>query len=251
MSMRETAELLYTAMRKNERVLRRGTSLDAIAGSRIRTMVLERFIAAGDTLAGYKIGLGAPELQLAYGIDEPGRGFLFSSQLVPDGGCVESGGLSLLVEAEVAVTMGSELAGDSLGDDDILAAIAYSSAAIEVVGSRWNPGPDGSIGAWIADNGMAVRAVLGAHKMPVVRDATQVALQIGSSRSVITVVPPVVQNLRWLVSDLAREGMSLQAGMVVLTGSLGEARPAATGDRIEVEIDGYGSVRVDLASSTR
>ena len=50
------------------------------------------------------------------------------------------------------------------------------------------------------------------------------------------------QAVRWLAEKLASLGHMLRAGDVVLSGALGPVCPVSSGDHIEVEISGLGTV---------
>jgi len=52
--------------------------------------------------------------------------------------------------------------------------------------------------------------------------------------------------VRWLAEKLAQTDRSLKAGDIVLSGSLGVIVPLVSGDSFDVEIEGLGSVSVNL-----
>ena len=51
----------------------------------------------------------------------------------------------------------------------------------------------------------------------------------------------------WLANTLGRYGVALEAGDVILSGSLVPLEPAAAGDRFEMTLHGIGSCRADFS----
>jgi 2-oxo-3-hexenedioate decarboxylase/2-keto-4-pentenoate hydratase len=52
--------------------------------------------------------------------------------------------------------------------------------------------------------------------------------------------------LAWLANQLARYNVGLQAGQIVMTGSIVATRWVQQGDRVAVVLDGLGTARVDF-----
>lgn len=247
MNANQVTRALYAAMRAGSRADLARPPLTADQGSRIRRLVVQRHADDGDPVVGHKIGLGTADAQAHYGVTSPGRGYLFRSQVLESGAHVDTGELSLLVEPEIAVTMGSDVTlADASSDTRLLQAVAYAQTAIEVVGSRWHPSPGGSIGAWMADNGMAVRTVLGRQRVPLSVGEVTVDMTVSGEPREDRAVPAVADNLRWLVRDLAEDGESLRRGMVVLTGALIPPIPVDTEADVDVHVAGYGSVSAHI-----
>jgi 2-keto-4-pentenoate hydratase len=48
--------------------------------------------------------------------------------------------------------------------------------------------------------------------------------------------------LAWLANNLAQRGQAIRAGQFVFTGSVVETKWVNRGDRVEMEIEGLGSV---------
>jgi 2-keto-4-pentenoate hydratase len=57
--------------------------------------------------------------------------------------------------------------------------------------------------------------------------------------------------VRWLAEKLAASERPLKAGDVVLSGSLGPIVTLAPGDVFEVQVGGFGSAVIQLASDDR
>ena len=92
-----------------------------------------RRIDAGEAPLGWKLGMSAPPVMEKLGIDAPLVGYLLAPARVESGATVSIGDWSnAKLEPEIAVHMGSDLAGDA-SREDAEAAIAGIGAAIELV----------------------------------------------------------------------------------------------------------------------
>jgi 2-keto-4-pentenoate hydratase len=72
-------------------------------------------------------------------------------------------------------------------------------------------------------------------------------LPVGEGRTGDAMGHPL-EAVAWLANLLNRRGRSLEAGMVVMTGSSITTRFPAAGDRIRFAIDGLGEVRLELGA---
>ncbi len=232
-----------------------GDSNQALAYA-VQQRVAQKRIAAGCRIVGHKIGLTAISVQRQLKVDTPDFGVLFDDMDVPCGGVVPVGVLMQpKCEAEIAFVLGSDLDDHRLCTADILGAIDYAVAAIEIVDSRiadWNI----RITDTIADNASAGLMVLGQQArrvseidlrmcgMVLERRGDPVSTGVGAA----CLGSPVNAAL-WLARTLARAGTPLRRGSVVLTGALGPMVAAAPGDVFEARISGLGSVAVEFAGS--
>jgi 2-oxopent-4-enoate/cis-2-oxohex-4-enoate hydratase len=48
----------------------------------------------------------------------------------------------------------------------------------------------------------------------------------------------------WLANTLGQRGIALQAGEIILSGSLGPLLPATAGDRFELELEALGNASI-------
>ena len=76
---------------------------------RVQAEVAKLRSAAGESIAGYKLGCIGSKVQEAFGMSGPIRGFLFGSELHPSGAVVSvSKHSSLAIEGEMAVRIGAQ-----------------------------------------------------------------------------------------------------------------------------------------------
>ena len=209
----------------------------------------ERRLAAGQRLAGRKIGLTSVAVQKQLGVDSPDFGMLFAEMAVGDGEQIAlSRTLQPKVEAEIALVLARDLPHQRNTFADFISAVAYALPAIEVVGSR--------IANWeiklldtIADNASSGLYVLGSKPvkldkldlfhcaMAMERDGETV-----SSGSGAACLGNPLNAAVWLADMMARVGAPLQAGDVVMTGALGPMVPVKGGESFVARIEGLGEV---------
>lgn len=211
----------------------------------------ERRLAEGARLVGRKIGLTSSVVQKQLGVGQPDYGMLFADVAVADGGQVPMSRLiQPKVEAEIAFVLGKDLDVNTPTMVDVLRAVDFALAAIEIVDSRvrnW----DIRLVDTIADNASAGMYVLGTQPkllrdldlvncgMVMERRGEQVSVGVGRA----CLGNPLTAAL-WLASTMARVGRPLKAGDVILSGALGPMVEVAPGDVFEARVAGLGSVRV-------
>lgn len=216
-----------------------------------------RWLAQGRRLAGRKIGLTSKSVQRQLGVDEPDFGMLFADMAVPDGEETPMRGLlQPRVEGEVAFCLKRDLTQPQLTTTDVIGAIDYVLAAIEIVDSRidrW----DIKIADTVADNASSARYVLGNEPrslrkldlrlcgMVMERLGEQVSFGAGAA----CLGHPLNATL-WLARKMAAIGRPLLAGDLVMSGALGPMVPAQPGDVFDLKINGLGSVRAVFAQRT-
>lgn len=205
----------------------------------------------GRRLVGRKIGLTARSVQNQLGVDQPDYGMLFADMAYGDWEeiAVERV-LQPRVEAEIALVLERDLNSDSNTNSDIISATAFALPCIEIVGSRiadWKIG----IVDTIADNASSGAFVLGSSPKPLSTFDTRLCGMVldRNGEPVSTGVGQAcmgnpINAARWLANVMAASGRPLKAGDIILTGALGPMVPVSRNERIEVRINGLGSVAV-------
>jgi len=203
---------------------------------------------------GRKIGLTSPAVQLQMGVNIPDFGVLFADMACGDAEPVPSDRLlQPRVEAEVAFVLGRGLPDRPVISSDVLRATDFVVAAIEIVDSRirdWSI----SIVDTVADNASSGMFVLGGAPRSL-RDiddlrACEMTLTCAgetvSSGTGAACLGHPVNAVVWLANAVAERGGPLQAGEVILSGSLGPLVTVARGATYEASISGLGSVRASF-----
>src|SRR3546814_19580909 len=100
------------------------------------------------------------------GVDQPDFGALFADMEIPDGGVLDPARvIHPKAEAEIAFTMGRDLADPDASLETVIAAIDKAVPAIEIVDSRiadWRP----TFADTVADNGSPAFLVLRTDPLP-------------------------------------------------------------------------------------
>ncbi|WP_339704764.1 fumarylacetoacetate hydrolase family protein [uncultured Sphingosinicella sp.] len=205
--------------------------------------------AAGRRIVGRKVGLTAKAVQQQIGVDQPDFGVLFDDMEVADGGVIPAGRLiQPKAEAEVALILGSDLAGSEITRADVEAAVAEVAAAIEIVDSR--------IADWkitfadtVADNGSSAMFVLSETRKPLAGlDLWTCGMALEVNGALVSLgagcacLGHPLNAAAWLAQTLAARGEPLRAGDIILTGALGPMVPVQPGDSVRTTIGGLGTV---------
>ena len=256
---REVADALAAAERTRQPIppLRETyPEIDVVDAYEIQLINIARQRAAGATVYGHKVGLSSPVMQQMMGVDEPDYGHLLSDMAVGSSSVTGEETVSAgrycypRVEVEVAFVLGENLPGEGCTEDDVIAATEAVAPAIELIDSRirdW----DIRIADTIADNASSAGYVLGEDRVKptdidllgidarLLRNGEQVA----EGRSDAVLGNPVTA-VAWLARKVAAFGVTLEAGHVVLPGSVHRAVDVRAGDDFEAVFDGLGSVRL-------
>lgn len=207
----------------------------------------------GARIVGKKIGLTSIKVQEQFGISSPDFGILFNDMEVLNGLSLPmSEAMQPKVEAELAFVLGASLDSENLTIIDIINAIDYVLPSIEVVGSRienWNI----RIADTIADNASASHYVLGhSPKMlddvDVVNCKMQMTIngEVKSSGSGKDCMGSPLNAVLWLARKMKSVDQPLQAGELILSGSLGPMVGVQAGDEVEARFEGLGTVSVSF-----
>ncbi|MBA8803660.1 2-keto-4-pentenoate hydratase [Nocardioides ginsengisegetis] len=227
--------------------------IDVVDAYEIQLLNIRRRLATGATVRGHKVGLSSEAMQQMMGVDEPDYGHLLSDMAVSQDRPVSAGHYCFpRVEVEVGFVLGADLPGEGCTEDDVLAATEAVAPAIELIDSRitdW----DIRICDTIADNASSAGYVLGPERVgPADLDlrAIQARLlrngeQVAAGRSDAVLGNPVTA-VAWLARKVATFGVTLQAGHVILPGSVHRAIDVRPGDDFEAVFDGLGSVRLSF-----
>jgi 2-oxopent-4-enoate/cis-2-oxohex-4-enoate hydratase len=243
--------MLYQALRQGGVIaplIAQDPSLTIDDAYAISLDVLARRTADGETVVGKKIGVTSKAVQDMLGVHQPDFGFLTDRMRV-DGETVDIAAHGLIqprAEAEIAFILKDDLVGPGVTAQDVLEATQAIAPCFEIVDSRIDNWRIGIIDT-VADNASCGVFLVGAaradprdHDLPnlkvVVRKNGQ-PLSEGYGRAV---QGSPLEAVAWLANTLGAYGVQLNAGDVILSGSLVPLEPAAAGDVFEMDLQGIG-----------
>ncbi len=227
---------------------------DAEEGYAVARLVRERLTQAGrGELVGWKVGATTPAMQKLLNVPGPCAGaMLASGRFVSPARVKARHYVRIGIECEVAVRLARPI-GANATRKEVEAAIATLQPAIEIVDNRYGDFAAMGPATLIADDFFHAGFVLG----PEVRDWSRLDLAsaVGITRSDgvevqrgkgSDVLGHPFESLIWLANQLATRGDRLEAGQVVMTGSLPLPYWAKAGERLQISIDGLGAAEVTL-----
>lgn len=210
---------------------------------------VERRLAAGEHVAGFKVGFTNIPVRDKMGLPDSTYGYLFDSMVLPSGGTLAMAEMvAPKIETEICLRLGDDLAGPDLSAEDVLRAAEAVSASFEICDARirdWKcPYPD-----FFADNGFSARIVLSGSWVPIGKVdilGESVALAkdgevFAEGRGEMAMGSPA-NAVAWLCRKLAARGKGLSAGMIVMTGTLTPITPIERGATYRATFSTLGTV---------
>jgi 2-keto-4-pentenoate hydratase len=223
-------------------------------GMRAQMELRRKLLDAGAKQIGWKVGLGAPAMQLKLGLTAPIVGFLLDRALLVSGAAVSLNGWQKPVaEAEVAAYMGRDLPA-SASRDEARRAITAIGPAIELADAD---GPMDDVRSVLAGDIFQRHVILGPRD-PMRSGARLDGLKGRVTRSGLDVPVPtdletnigeLVNIVRHVADIAAAVGGGLRAGHVIICGSLTPPMFLDAGERgIDFELSPIGSVSVRFSA---
>lgn len=212
---------------------------------------IQERITAGERLAGYKVGFTNIPIRQKMGWPDSMYGYLMDSMLLNSGARVPISELiTPKIECEICFKLGQNLSGKNLSVETVLRATEGVSASFEICDSRisrWEcPFPD-----IFADNGFACRVVLSGDWHPVNQvdliGETVVLFQdgrkIAEGRGASAMEHPA-NAVAWLAGKLADRGKGLEAGQLIMTGTLTPILLAEKGSTYQGLFSSLGKIEI-------
>jgi 2-keto-4-pentenoate hydratase len=206
------------------------------------------WIADGDRVRGHKVGLSSQVMQRQAGVDQPDYGHLTQSMFFSEHEPIPASRfLQPRVEPEVAFVLSRPLCGPGVTAADAIAAIDFVLPALEIVDSRIAQWRIGIIDT-ISDNASSGGVVLGSTPVsPRSVDLRLTGCVLHRNGAVVAtgaggaVLGSPVASLVWLANTLGALGVTLEAGHVVLPGSMTATQNLVPGDVVSTMIGGIGT----------
>lgn len=245
------AEELYAALRERRTVaplIARHPDLSVDDAYAISLGFLARRQADGERVVGKKIGVTSKPVQDMLGVHQPDFGFLTDWMQVGEEVDVDAKALiAPRAEAEIAFVLKHSLNGPGVTAADVVAATDHIAPCFEIVDSRIHDWKIAIVDT-VADNASCGVFVLGeakadprgldlpALRVTVTKNGAPLSEGLGSA-----VQGDPAQAVAWLANTLGAHGVTLDAGDVILSGSLVPLEPAVKGDVFEMTLHGVGT----------
>lgn len=217
----------------------------------IQQRMLARRLAAGEKVVGKKIGVTSKAVMDMLGVFQPDFGWLTDGMVYNEGEAIPAASLiQPKAEGEIAFVLKKTLKGPGVTAADVLAATEGVMACFEIVDSRirdWKikiqdtVADNASCGVFVlGDRLVDPREVdLGTCGMVLEKNGEIVATGAGAAA-----LGHPANAVAWLANTLGAHGIALEAGEVVLSGSLAAMVPVKAGDSLRVTIGGIGGCSV-------
>jgi 2-keto-4-pentenoate hydratase len=201
-------------------------------------------------VAGLKIAVATKVMQELMGIGEPCGGIIFANRVHASPAKVRlADHMNLVVECELAVRLGRDLPKSSQAwtGESVKAAVESVMPAFELIEDRNAVYKGTNALSIIADNCWNAGIVPGAPvPFTPARPLAGIEgiLEINGCEAHRGKTDDPLATLAWVANLAAGRGRPLEAGMVVITGSVIPTLPIAAGDRFVFRIEGLGSTEL-------
>jgi 2-keto-4-pentenoate hydratase len=230
----------------------------------IQLAQVDRWTTTGQRLVGHKVGLTSAVMQQQLGVDQPDYGHLTANMLYSESQPIPLDRfISPKIEPEIAFVLESALTGPGVTVADAVSAVDYVLPALEIIDSRvrdWKI----SLADTIADNASSGGVVLGSTPSTLAH-LSQAGFSLQTIGCVLThngrvigtgagaaVLGSPINALVWLANTVGPLGITLDAGSIIMPGSVTAAAAVAPSDCcFTATFAGLGSVTAVFSDSTK
>ena len=222
----------------------------------VQRAYVDRKLATGRRIIGWKIGLTSRAMQQQLNITTPDSGVLLDDMAFETGCTIPAGRfIAPRIEAEIAFVMKAPLSGD-VTRDQVLAATDYVTPALEILDARIRRAEAGRIRTvidTIADNAANAGIVTGAQRHSpdidlrwvgaiVKRDGVVEETGLGAG-----VLDDPVTGIIWLARRMHHYGQRIEPGQIILSGSFIRAMECPPGAHIDADFGPFGHLTCSFA----
>ncbi len=231
---------------------------DAGEGYAIQHRLHHLLSEAGEgPVTGHKIGCTTLVMRQKLGIDQPCAGAIHGRRVLGDGGTWSvAGRIKPSVECEIAVRLARDLpaiAGHYTADS-VRGAVGACMASIELCDDRYTDREKVGVPTLIADDFYNAGCALGgeiagweAIDLAAIAGVMRInGREMGCGKGGDIMGHPLAA-LAWLANLRAAEDHHLKAGAFVTLGSIVSSQRVAPGDRVEIEIESLGAIKLAIA----
>jgi 2-keto-4-pentenoate hydratase len=215
----------------------------------IQLRQVDSWLADGRRILGHKVGLTSAVMQRQLGVNRPDFGHLTDTMFHAENTPIDAEAfLQPRIEPEVAFVLKRPLTGPGVTVGAAVAAVDFVLPALEIIDSRiadWKIG----IVDTIADNASSGGVVLGSRAVRLADIDLRLAGcvlhrngRLAGTGAGGAVLGSPIDALVWVANVLGERGVALEAGHIVLPGSMTASIPFGAGDVVTATVAGLGSV---------
>lgn len=254
----QAAEQLYRAEKRRSPVEPASLAypdMNIDDGYAIQKRWVDKKIAEGRRVVGYKIGYTSRAMQKALNIDEPDYGVLLDEMVFAEGSDIEAGQFcDPRVEVELAFILKDRLEGAHISIFDVLNSTDYVVPALEIIAARSyrqhpQTGYTRKVYDTIADNAGNAGIIMGARPIKP-RDTdlrwcgallyvNGVIEETGLAAGVLN---HPANGICWVAKRFAPHGVALEPGQIILSGSFTAPVAVKAGDTVHADYGPLGGI---------
>ena len=246
------AQVLWDGLQQGEHFpapLQGKLSLES--GYRVQLAVLDKWMAAGEEQAGWKLAFTADGPRKMFGSDGPAHGYLLKKAQRPAGFRFDFDTLTApAVEAELIMTLHTALEGPGVTAEQVRGAVASICPGFEIIERRGDMAGDLPLG--IADDIFQSAYVGGktVSPFPASFSPEKIMVEIRRNGEIFKrsrgaeVIDNHFTSIAFLANQLAGYERRVEPGQLILTGSFIPPTAAEKGDHWEAHYEGIGEVDV-------
>ncbi len=249
-------DALYTALRERRTMAPLTSSYPSISiedAYQISLRMLQNRLDSGEKVIGKKIGVTSDAVMDMLDVRQPDFGFLTDAMRYDNEMPISKTLIQPRAEGELAFLLKKDLSGPGISNADVLAATEAVLPCFEVVDSRiedWKI----KIQDTVADNASCGLFTVNesAAVDPYKLDLSTCSLVVKKNGEVISTgkgaaaMGSPVNCVTWLANTLGQFGITLNAGDIILSGSLVPLEPVTAGDVMTVTVEGIGECTVNF-----
>jgi len=252
MDIKSSTELLWEGLQQNQHFpeeLQGQLALEE--GYQIQLAVLDKWLAAGEEQAGWKLAFTAPGPRKMFGAEVPGHGYVLDRGRKSTGTHFDFDGMNNpAVEVELLMTVNQPLAGPGVTVERVREVLCSITPGFEIIERRGDMASDLPLG--VADNIFHSAYVAGGVVSPVPNFFSPETVTVEISRNGelfqksvgADVIDNHYENIAFLANRLGALGRRIEPGQVLLTGSFIPPTPASKGDHWVAKYEGLGEVEL-------
>ena len=218
---------------------------------------IDRKLADGEKIIGFKIGLTSRSMQLAMNIDTPDYGVLTDSMLFESGSTIAAGDfMDPRIESEFAFILKEPLFGEAVSVEEVMQATDYIQPALELISARSlrtdpDTGYTRNVFDTIADNAANAGIIPGGKKigtdevdLPHAGAILYLNDEVEDTGLGAAVMGHPAHGISWVCKRFAKHGIGLEPGQIILSGSFTRPVAVKAGDVIRSDYGSLGQIEV-------